>query len=78
MPVIPAPTSPVKLKIEWEHFVVLAMACLEEKYGPLAEPKFMRLNGYEPDGECYDIPVYVEIEVKDVVRPSSKNPGDKG
>ena len=55
------------IKIPWEDFVKIAMDNLGDKYKGLVfvgEPTFMKTYTYESDGECYEIPKYVEIEIK--------------
>lgn len=52
------------LKIEWQEFVDAAMSQLRESHPSLAEPKFKKRYGYESDGDAYDIPDYVEIELR--------------
>lgn len=53
-----------QLKISWAQFVEYAIEKIREEYPKAKSPTFMKTNGYESDGECYEKPEYVFINLK--------------
>lgn len=51
------------VKIPWAEFLSYAMDTVESKFPGAGKPVMMKRHGYEPDGECYETPDYVEIEI---------------
>jgi len=66
------------LKMSWDEFVRLAIERLNTKYPVDGEPRFRKSYGYEADGDMYDFPTYVEIDLKaDVIDPMYRGePGE--
>lgn len=58
----------MKIKLTWSEYKQFAMKAIKEKYPDVVDDdtvKFMKTHGYEPDGETYEIPEYVEFNVED-------------
>ena len=50
----------------WEEYQVWAGGAIAAAYpGAVGKVTFMKIHGYDPDGEMYDFPDYVEIELKE-------------
>lgn len=53
-----------QLKISWDVFVEAAMQTIKSDYPDANNPVRMTEHGYEPDGECWETPSYVLIDLE--------------
>lgn len=54
------------IKIPYKDFIQYAILAIKED-NPKIKPetiKFMKTHSYESDGECYEIPDYIELEIE--------------
>ena len=55
------------IKLPFKEFIQTALTNLKNSRYPELDPstvKFMKTHSYEGDGECYEIPDYIEIQVE--------------
>ena len=55
------------LKIQFKEFIQAALETLKKSRYPDLDPtsvKFMKHYNSEADGECYEIPDYIELEIE--------------
>lgn len=60
------PKAPT-IKIPFKPFIEIALNALYKSKYPNLDPstvKFMKTRGYESDGECYEIPDYLEVQLE--------------
>lgn len=53
------------IKITFDEFTKMGIEKLAEKYPEIKKEKYKFMKGYgvEPDGEVYELPDYLEIEL---------------
>lgn len=51
------------MRIPWSVAKSLLQEKLQEKYSAWGEMRFIKKYGYEPEGEHYDFPDFVDIEI---------------